>query len=174
MVEPESIRESVAVEQRRQAEAGQGADIKPESVRAGPVMLHVGTGVGPGPVVQCYQPVLQQVAEVDERLVACMAPPIHGVHGQMQRQRAAAAEQAEQQDGQLGRQPARGRRVTGEAAGRKGERGFLAEPYPLLTAPGTLAQARAAGMFGLEQPQRREEIELRGPLGKLYAQISWR
>jgi len=92
----------------------------------------------------------------------------------MQRQRAAAAEQAEQQDGQLGRQPARGRRVTGEAAGRKGEPGFLAEPYPLLAAPGTLAQARAAGMFGLEQPQRREEIELRGPLGKLYAQISWR
>ena len=115
-------------QQRRQAEAGQGADIEPETVLAGPVVLDVGTGVGPGPVEQRDQPVLQQVAEVDERLVACLAPPVHGVHGQMQRQRAAAAEQAEQQDGQLGRQPARGRRVTGEAAGRKGEPGFLAEP----------------------------------------------
>src|SRR4051794_25655014 len=42
MVEPESIRESIPVEQPWQAEASQGADVEPEAVLAGPVVLHLG------------------------------------------------------------------------------------------------------------------------------------
>ena len=172
MVQLEAVGQGIAVAQSGQTEPGERADIEAKAVLLRPIVLDVRPGVGPGAIEQCDQPVLEQVAEVDERVVARLPPPVQRVRRQMQRQRTAAAEQAEQEHGEPGRVHRRRRHERGEA---RRPRKSAAAPGPAAAAPraprAALPRRGASGLRAFEQPQRREEVEAPGPVAERGAQI---
>ena len=126
----------------RQTESGQGADIEPKPILARPIVLHLRAGVCPGAVEQGDQPMLQQIAEVDEGVVAGCRRRSMAWAVRCSGSGPLLPNRPNSSTASLSGSPPAAGRVAGEAAGREGELGLLAEPQSLLTAPRGLAQAR--------------------------------
>src|SRR6185295_11404941 len=113
--------------------------------------------------------VVENVEEAHERRIAVVARAVARPVGEVDRQRAVRAEQA-----QHALHQARRLRLAlerGERRGTERERGLLREAHRLVDRAARLADARVAGMRRLDQAHRLEEIELPGRLRELPSKL---
>src|SRR5262249_35485806 len=148
--------------QRRRAQAAERGEAPAEVVLARAVDAHRGLRLGPCPVEERQHAVVEDVEEAHERRVATVARTVARPVGEVDRQRAVRAEQAEHALHQ-----ARRTRLAlegGERRRAERERGFLREAHRLVERTARLADAGVAGMRRLDQAHRLEEIKLPGCL----------
>src|SRR6185437_6215755 len=90
-----AIRSGVPRARRGRSEPEQRADIEEETVAFGPVEARSRLGIGPGPIEERDQPMLEEIDEIRERRIFPLPATLVGVLGEMQRQRAIRTEYSE-------------------------------------------------------------------------------
>ena len=101
---------------------------------------------------------MEHVGETRERLVAVVQRALPRVVGEVQRQRAVGAPQAEEAHVEARRPVRVGRRDPGQRGGRERQLGALPEAHRLVDRPLRGAQARAVGEVRIDAAQRIVEI----------------
>ena len=142
---------------RRDADAGEGADIADEAVVVGPVVMGDRPRIRPGAEEELQEAVGEDVGEAREGRVAAVRPQI-GLDGGVERQRALRPEEAEEARVELRDLPDAVSSNFDDVGGRKFDERVLPEIDDVLGDDRAVADARLLRRRALQLAQRREEI----------------